>query len=67
MEYEKCLDGVIDLLFHNHVDDHELDVVDDHKLISCLEVLLIRGAREKPKHAGLVTLVSNLTKHLVIL
>ena len=30
MEYKKCLDGVIDLLFHNHVDDHELDVVDDH-------------------------------------
>ena len=30
MEYKKCLDGVIDLLFHDHVDDHELDVVDDH-------------------------------------
>ena len=30
MEYKKCLGGVIDLLFYFHVDDHDLDVVDDH-------------------------------------
>ena len=30
MEYKKCLDGVIDLLFYDHIDDQELGVVDDH-------------------------------------
>ena len=30
MEYKECLDGANDLLFYNHFDDHELDVVDDH-------------------------------------
>ena len=30
MEYKKSLNGVIYLFFHDHVDDHELDVVDDH-------------------------------------